>query len=63
MSEERNKILKLLEEGHITSDEAEKLLDAVDKGQHVKESNSKTDTDEDSFKEFKKNLEVLRTVS
>ncbi|MGP4073340.1 DUF4097 family beta strand repeat-containing protein [Piscibacillus sp. B03] len=62
MSEERNKILKLLEEGHLTSEEAEKLLDALEKGQKPKQSESQSsyDDEQDSFKEFKNEFKSFK---
>ncbi|SEQ24297.1 DUF4097 family beta strand repeat-containing protein [Piscibacillus halophilus] len=58
MNEQRNKVLKLLEEGHITSEEAEKLLDALDQDQDQHKKQSETDYEEnkDSFKGIKKDL-------
>ncbi|WP_194840792.1 DUF4097 family beta strand repeat-containing protein [Filobacillus milosensis] len=48
MSEERNKILKLLEEGHLTADEAEKLLDALDNKNEANQDSKKDNRQSES---------------
>ncbi|GEL76526.1 DUF4097 family beta strand repeat-containing protein [Tenuibacillus multivorans] len=55
MNDQRNKILSLLEEGHITAEEAEKLLEALEKS-HEQE-NENTDETKDGEKREKSSFQ------